>query len=257
MQQHVSPTVSGVPVIMLKTVASTNAEALNRAQSGISGPLWIIAKAQSAGRGRQGRVWASPPGNLYASLLLTEPAPPERAAQLSFVAALALHDALVQRAPMIAHELTLKWPNDLLLKNAKLAGILIEAEGGVAKPLSVVIGFGVNCTSHPQDARFPATDLAACGLPLSPAVLFGALAVTMPERLAQWDGGNWFAGVLRDWRIRATGIGAPIRVRTGKRNIVGVFTDLDSHGRIMVTLPHGAIEIVSAGEVFPIEPAFA
>lgn len=252
-----SPTAAGAPVVRLDTVASTNAEALERARGGAMGPLWIIAKAQSGGRGRQGRVWVSPPGNLYASLLLTDPASPDRAAELSFVAALALYDALVQYAPVIADELKLKWPNDLLLHEKKLAGILIEAEGSGAKPLSVVIGIGVNCVSHPHDAPYPATDLSTCGVPLAPTVLFNALAMAMPQRLLQWARGADFASIRRDWLQRAGGLGAPIRVRTGTRNMEGIFADIDRHGRIVVGLPNGATETVSAGEVFPIEQVSA
>ena len=131
---------AGVGLISRDTVGSTNAEALALARAGERGPLWITARAQSAGRGRRGRTWVSEPGNLYASLLLTDPAPPERAAQLAFVAALAVHDAIAATAPALASELAFKWPNDVLLGGAKLAGILIEAEGA---PLVVAIGIGV------------------------------------------------------------------------------------------------------------------
>jgi BirA family biotin operon repressor/biotin-[acetyl-CoA-carboxylase] ligase len=242
---------------MLETVGSTNAEAMARARDGARAPLWITATAQSAGRGRQGRIWLSPPGNLYASLLLTDPAPPNQAAELSFVAALALHDALLECVPALTDGLALKWPNDLLLNGGKLAGILIEAEGGGAKPLSVVIGFGVNCVWHPDDAPYPAVDLAAAGVALPPHLLFEVLAAAMTRRVAQWACGANFAAIRRDWLHFAWGVGAPIRVCTGKRDVVGVFADLDPHGRIVVTLPGGASETVSAGEVFPIEPAFA
>ena len=114
---------------------------------------------QEAGRGRRGNAWTSAPGNLYASLLLSEPSPQAVAPQLSFVAGLALHDAVAECAPQIGPLLKVKWPNDLLIGGAKVAGILIEgeSEGGFA----VVIGFGVNCAAHPSDTPYPATDLAA------------------------------------------------------------------------------------------------
>ena len=96
------------------TLASTNAEALARARAGERDPLWIVAAQQTAGRGRRGNEWMSPPGNLYATLLLTDPAPPECAPELSFVAALALHDAILERAPQLRAVLALKWPNDVL-----------------------------------------------------------------------------------------------------------------------------------------------
>src|SRR5262249_16691285 len=118
---------AGVGLIACETVGSTNSEALAYARAGERGPLWITARAQTAGRGRRGRSWVSEPGTLFATLLLTDPAQPERAAQLSFVAALALHDAITTVAPTLAPRLALKWPNDVLCDGAKLAGILIEA----------------------------------------------------------------------------------------------------------------------------------
>src|SRR6266481_4556190 len=127
-------------VVFLDFVDSTNAQALRLARAGERGPLWIVAKTQTAGRGRRGRTWVSEPGNLYASLLLTDPAPPERFPELSFVAALALHDAIGGRTPGLASRLVLKWPNDLLIDRNKFAGILVEGEG-----VAVAIGVGVNC----------------------------------------------------------------------------------------------------------------
>ena len=102
---------------------------------------------QTAGRGRRGRSWVSPPGNLHATLLLTDPAPAAAAPQLGFVAGLALHDAAAAAAPGLRLALALKWPNDLLCSERKIAGILIEGEGD---PVAVAIGIGVNCRHHPD-----------------------------------------------------------------------------------------------------------
>src|SRR5262249_51996032 len=129
----------GARLVSLDAVGSTNAEAFARARAGERGPLWITARRQTAGRGRRGRARVSEPGNLYASLLLTAPAPPQRAAELSLVAALALHDALAERAAMLGPRLALKWPNDVLCDGAKLAGILVEGETLAGGPLAVVI----------------------------------------------------------------------------------------------------------------------
>src|SRR6266566_10111148 len=114
-------------LVFLDLVDSTNAQALRLARAGERGPHWIVAKEQSAGRGRRGRAWISPGGNLYATLMLTDPAPATAAPQLGFVASLALHDAAVATAPALASRLALKWPNDLLCAGRKIAGILIEA----------------------------------------------------------------------------------------------------------------------------------
>ena len=102
MQLDPTAQAAGVRLITHDTIGSTNAEALHLARAGERGPLWVVAKRQTAGRGRRGRAWVSEPGNLYASLLLTDPASPERCAELSFVAALALHDAIGGRIPGLA-----------------------------------------------------------------------------------------------------------------------------------------------------------
>src|SRR5512141_1498456 len=106
---------AGVRHIAFEMLGSTNAEALTLARAGERGPLWVSAASQTAGRGRRGRPWVSEPGNLYASLLLVDPAPAERAPQLSFVAALAVRDAIARATPALAPRLTFKWPNDVLL----------------------------------------------------------------------------------------------------------------------------------------------
>jgi BirA family biotin operon repressor/biotin-[acetyl-CoA-carboxylase] ligase len=229
------------------TLGSTNAEALSRARAGERGPLWITAKAQQAGRGRRGNAWASPEGNLYATLLISEPAAQTVAPQLSFVAALALHDAVGTCAPELAAALKLKWPNDLLLGCAKLAGILIEGE---SEPrFAVAIGIGVNCTDHPPEIAFPATDLAAAGATVAAETLFKALAVAMDNRLRQWRRGEGFATIRADWLDRAAGLGQPIRVRLPERELAGRFDGLDETGCLRLAQPDGIVTI-AAGEVF-------
>src|SRR3989304_3481056 len=133
--------------ITYETLGSTNAEALALARTGERGPLWITAATQTAGRGRRGNSWTSPPGNLYATPLIADPSAPEHAPQLSFVAALALHDAITECAAQLGPMLKVKWPNDLLIGGAKVAGILIEGESEPA--FAVAIGIGVNCAAHP------------------------------------------------------------------------------------------------------------
>jgi BirA family biotin operon repressor/biotin-[acetyl-CoA-carboxylase] ligase len=261
---------AGVGLIACETLGSTNAEALARAHAGATGPLWITARTQTAGRGRRGRTWVSEPGNLYATLLLTDPAPPERAAQLSFAAALAVHDAVAACAPALAARLALKWPNDVLLArvpakwapvrrqghapihdSAKLAGILIEAEG--TRPLTVAVGIGVNCRHHPEATDFPATDLAAAGAGVAVEDLFRALSLAMVDRLRQWERG--FAGVRAAWLDRAGGLGGDLTARLGTRELAGRFEALDEAGRLLLRLPDGSLETIAAGEVFPVAPA--
>ncbi len=242
---------AGVGLIACDTVGSTNSEALARARGGERGPLWITARAQTAGRGRRGRSWVSESGNLYATLLLTDPAPPERAAQLSFVAALAVHDAVVACAGALAPRLGFKWPNDVLLDGAKLAGILIEAEG--TRPLLVAVGIGINCRHHPAATELPATDLATAGAAVTVEELFKALSLAMVQRVRAWEEG--FAAIRTAWLARAGGVGGELCARLGTREITGRFETLDEAGRLILRLPDGRREAIAAGEVFPVAPA--
>jgi BirA family biotin operon repressor/biotin-[acetyl-CoA-carboxylase] ligase len=250
---------AGVRLESLGIIGSTNAEARLRAQQGDDGPLWITATAQTQGRGRRGRSWISPPGNLYASLLLSDPSPFERAPQLAFVAALALRDAVALEARPLAAQLNFKWPNDLLLSKCKCAGILIEGEAtperDARKRFIVVIGVGVNCSSHPAatDGSFvsPATDLAAHGATISPEQLFARLSATMCRRLTQWDRGVRFAAILDDWLTHVRGIGEPIAVRDGDAQIQGRFVGLDPSGQLVLERPDGGVTKIAAGDVFP------
>lgn len=250
---------AGVRLESLGTTTSTNAEARLRAQRGDNGPLWITAAAQTQGRGRHGRVWISPPGNLYASLLLRDPSAIEDAPQLALVAALALRDAVALEAKSLASQLKLKWPNDLLLDGRKCAGILIEGEavsgGEAGKGLIVVVGIGVNCTGHPSSTQpsigLAATDLKTHGPIIAPEVLFTRLSATMCLRVAQWDRARGFSTILADWLIHACGIGEPITVRNGDIEMQGRFVGLDHAGRLVLERADGVVAKIAAGDVFP------
>jgi BirA family biotin operon repressor/biotin-[acetyl-CoA-carboxylase] ligase len=236
---------AGVRLVAHEVLGSTNAEALRLARQGECGPLWVVADRQTAGRGRRGRTWISPPGNLHASLLLTAAAPVEHWPELSFVTALAVHDAVVEVAPDLKTRLAIKWPNDLVLAGAKFAGILIEGENG-----AVAVGIGVNCADHPAGMDYPATDLAAAGAPVSPAALFGALSVKMIGRVAQWNGGEGFSTIRTDWLARAAGLGEDVRVRLADREVIGRFEAIDQAGSLVLRLSDGKTMTVAAGDVF-------
>ena len=234
------------------SLPSTNAHALAAARAGAAGGLWVTAGEQTAGRGRRGRAWMTGGGNLAASLLLIDPAPRTVAATISFVAAVALHQAVVDSAgPAAAERLALKWPNDLLLDRLKVAGILVEGEGLANGTFAVVIGIGVNCVSHPDVAEGQAAgDFLARGLPLDAEALFDRLAVCMDEELRRWDRGGGFAEVRAAWLKRAAGIGEPIRVNLAGSTLVGRFEALDEAGQLVLLREDGKRQAVGAGDVF-------
>ncbi len=244
MQLDPTAAAAGVRLFPHDAIGSTNEEALRLARAGERAPLWVSARQQTAGRGRRGRTWVSEPGNLYASLLLSNPSPPDRFPELSFVAALALHDAVTARIPGLSGRVALKWPNDLLIDRNKFAGILVEGEGA-----TVVIGLGVNCVHHPAGTEYPATDLAAAGVRATPDSVFASLSAAMLVRLMQWDRGAGFAAIRSDWIARAAGLGKPVRIKTADGELAGQFEGIDGSGRLVLRLPDGTMQAVAAGDV--------
>jgi BirA family biotin operon repressor/biotin-[acetyl-CoA-carboxylase] ligase len=245
--------VGGIPVLAFDTVGSTNAEALARAQAGERGPLFVAAERQSAGRGRRGRAWVSEPGNLYATLLVVDPAPAALSPQICFVAAVALYDAVLDACAGLAPaRLKLKWPNDLLLDQAKVAGILVEGTMLADGKLAAAIGIGVNCAHHPVETPFPANDFAAAGFDLSPEVLLARLGERWNDRAREWNRGEGFAAIRAAWLLRATGIGSAIEVRLPDRTLAGTFEAIDEEGALLLRKSDGTREAISAGDVFPI-----
>jgi BirA family biotin operon repressor/biotin-[acetyl-CoA-carboxylase] ligase len=231
---------------------STSGEALAAARRGDEGRLWITAAVQTAGRGRRGRSWSTEEGNLAASLLLIDPAPPPLAPTLSFVTAVALHHAIADVGGRdVASRLLLKWPNDVLLDGRKVAGILVEGENFSPSHMAVVVGIGVNCVSHPEiNGTLAATDFAGQGVAIGAEGLFMALAMRMAEGIAIWERGAGFAAIRADWLQHAVGIGQRIRVNLANRSVDGRFDQLDDTGRLILVRPDGRREAFSAGDVF-------
>ena len=237
---------------VFESLPSTNSAAFAGARDGAMTGLWVTAVEQTAGRGRRGRPWESAAGNLAASLLLIDPAPPEAVATISFVAGIALHQAVIDLAgPSASERLKLKWPNDLLLDRLKVAGISVEGDKLASGRLAVVVGIGVNCRTHPVTGTlYPATDLTARGAAVAAEDLFLRLAARMAEELARWDRGTNFAQIRRAWLARSLGLGEPVRVNLNTRTIDGRFVTLDEGGRLVLTRDDGGRETISAGDVF-------
>ncbi len=220
-----------------------------RLRAGEAGNFVVTAREQSGGRGRQGRVWSSPPGNLYMSFALRDPAPVDLAPQLGFVAGVALAEVLRARLDGDAR-LKLKWPNDIVHDGAKLAGMLLESSMLPGVELGCVIGIGVNCRSHPDGLIYPATDLATAGAPNpDPASILADFTHRFDIQLTEWDGGSGFPAVRRAWLAMAAGLGERIDVATPHRRLNGIFRDLDATGRLLLDTADGTIA-VEAGDVF-------
>ena len=233
-----------------ETLGSTNDEAKALARAGAPEGTLVWAGEQTAGRGRRGRIWLSPPGNLYLSLVMRPAGAPSRAAQLGFVAALGLGDALAALAGPALH-LRYKWPNDLLANGRKFAGILLESETSANDSVDfVVVGIGVNIVCAPGDVEFPATSLAAEGVAgVTPPVLLEGFARHFEGWARRW-GEAGFAPLRMAWLARASGLGERVRVRLERSTLFGRFLDLDDDGALVLDAAEGRRRI-AAGEVFP------
>jgi len=231
----------------LAAVDSTNAEALRRAQSGERGPLWILADVQTAGRGRSGRDWSSDRGNLHASLLVTLALPQPLAYQLALVAGVAVFDALSAATYPAPAGLRLKWPNDILIEDAKAGGILIESSS-IGGRLAAVIGIGLNIVVSPSLPDRPATHLAAHGASPEPGVLLAAIATSLETWLQAWDEGRGFATVRQAWLNRALPIGERLSINTGAERVLGTFSGLDPEGALLLDVD-GDVRRFTFGDV--------
>ncbi len=234
----------------LDTVSSTNTLALDHARNGDPGQLWITAVRQEAGKARRGRSWVSEPGNLYATLLLVDVAPDAALATLPLVASLALHKAIVSECPGFNQRLKIKWPNDLLLDGKKLSGILLEAARDTTGRQVVAVGWGVNCAHFPPDPLYPATSIADGGGELGPKDLFVKLAQTMAAQLKVWSAGQGFSAIRQQWLEHATGIGEKITVHFSDAETSGLFKDIDEQGMLLLETDTGAVETISAADIF-------
>jgi len=220
--------------ISLDVVDSTNREALRRIEAGAPHGTVILARQQTDGRGRRGRSWISPPGNLYATLIVRPPSDAP-VAQLGFVAALGTGEALRRHAPV-----RFKWPNDLMLEGRKLGGILVEMAGGAA-----AVGIGINIASAPEDTETPATNLPA---DVAPEVLLDDIRVCFDVWYRRWreDG---FAPLREAWLQHGIGLGEPIRARLARETVEGVFGGLDADGGLLLDRD-GERRVIAAGDVF-------
>ena len=230
-------------------IDSTSDEAKRRASAGAEEGTLIWALEQSAGRGRRGRAWHSPRGNLFCSLVLRPRSAAAEAAQLGFAAALAVAEACARALPADA-DIRCKWPNDVLLGGAKVAGILLESRADAEHGLDwLVLGIGINLAAHPEGTEYPATSLAAAGATVTPEAMLPILA----ERLLAWYD-TWrrqgFAPLREAWLARAFGLGAAIRVRLAAAEFGGRFAGLDEHGLLLLDGADGRKRIAAA-EVFP------
>jgi BirA family biotin operon repressor/biotin-[acetyl-CoA-carboxylase] ligase len=244
-------------------IGSTNSEALAAAAAGDPGGIWFAALKQTAGRGRRGRAWESPSGNLAASLLVIPDADTNILATLGFVAGVAMQDAFARVLPKGAVRIgidgadaadgsgrvALKWPNDVLADGAKVAGILLEVGKTPDGRHAIVIGIGVNVIAAPTGLPYPATSLRELGYERSAEEVFDALAEAWVDAFGLWSEGAGVSQILSRWRASAAGIGAPVAVTQDGVVRRGIFETIDSSGRLVMRDDDGARIVITAGDV--------
>ncbi len=246
----------GYELLWLEEVDSTNSEALRQSQSGRNGPLWIVANCQTQGRGRRGREWIAKPGNLFATLLLSWPGAVAGLSDLSFVAAVACAKILDQFSRKFSGDLevSLKWPNDVLLFGSKVGGILIETSRSdqPEHPISVAIGIGLNIAAHPQNVGYPTTDLAQHGISTTNVEVMELLAQEFDNGFSLWQGGRGFEAIKRQCLEYGPDNGQELAVNTGSDIISGAFDGLDERGGLRLVLSDGSRKIIIAGDVISV-----
>ena len=231
---------------------STNAEARRRAEVGERGPVWLMARRQSAGVGRRGRAWDGGEGNLTATLLLTLDKTSAEIAQLALVAGLAAWKTITTYVPPSA--VALKWPNDVLIAGRKACGMLIESGPAQAGGAWAAVGIGMNLATYPEAVERPATALAdhlSHGVrhAPSPDEALSVLAGAFEETLSLWLA-EGFAPIRQAWLDQAAGFGGPCTARLERETVTGVAESLDADGALLLRLPGGELRRITAGDVF-------
>ena len=232
-------------------IDSTNAAARRMAGADAPHGTVVWALEQTGGRGRRGRGWRSPRGNLYASVLLRPRTDLRAAGQLGFAAALGLAEVVAGVLPA-GRAVALKWPNDVLIGERKVAGILLESVADAAgRPAGVVLGMGLNIAEAPGETAFPATSLVAEGAPaaLAPGDVLAEVVPRLGAYFDAWER-EGFAPLREAWLRRARGVGAPVTVRLPDRTLAGTFLDLDPDGALVLRRDSGMEQRIHVGDVF-------
>ena len=245
------PTMPEPPrILAFEDIDSTNAEARRLAEAHDLGPLWITARRQHLGRGRRGRSWDTSDGNLAATYLFASPKPPAEAAQVSFVAALALADLADAFVP--PDLVTLKWPNDPLIAGRKTAGILVESGSAAVGGLWLAVGCGVNLARAPTGLERPVTAFAdhmEGRTPPTPEEAIAVLSAAFERWRGVWES-RGFPEIADAWTRRAHGLGAPCTAHLTQETLHGVAEGLDADGALRLRLADGAVRRITAGDVF-------
>lgn len=241
----------GTPIQFHKTLPSTNAEAMRIGNQGSVPPVWVVAECQTAGRGRSGRTWVSPSGNLFASLLIKTKADITALHQLSLVTGVAVFNAVQSMSSSRIETLRLKWPNDLLAGRSKTGGILVESTTAPeGSGYLAVLGIGLNVLANPEvEGRPDVTCLAGLGVEISPEQAIDHLDRELHAALNVWDDSAGFPAIRAAWLERCGPIGEPITVQANDGPLMGTFAGLDDDGALLFDIKGGERRRCTYGDV--------
>ena len=243
--------IPGYFIHTLDLTDSTNLECRKMAENGSDEGLIVQALSQSSGRGRRGRSWSSPKGNLYFSMLIKPECKIGKALGISFLSAVAMCDALGAILPPMV-EVRVKWPNDVLINQRKCCGFLLESSSDNCGNVNwVIIGTGVNVESFPENVDYPATSLSFEG---SPNLELRTVLLSFVRHFKRWRN-VWeeegFNPIRKAWIDRSIGIGEKITARLAEVSYTGIFSDLTADGALVMITDEGREVVVTSGDIFP------
>nr|WP_244422698.1 biotin--[acetyl-CoA-carboxylase] ligase [Liberibacter crescens] len=234
----------------MDSVSSTNSECIKRALAGDKGFLWIVASRQTGGRGRRNKAWFSEPGNVYASLLLINSGSSSFLLSLPFIISLAVQETIKSVMSLGDSRVEVKWPNDVLIRQRKVAGILIESVNLLNRSQAIVIGIGINVSCFPETVVYPVTSLKAEGASVELEDVYVHLFQKVEKMLSMWDQGRGRNKIMNLWRNAVYGIGEIITVNLPDRSLRGRFVDIDDNGFLLLEIDNGDFVQISTGDVF-------
>lgn len=243
----------GYTIEAYKSVDSTNLVAQRKAQAGHQGYLWIVAQEQTQGKARRGRTWYSPKGNLYSSLLLIDDIVHQTASQLGFVAGVSVKEAInqfIKDEEKMNSIVSLKWPNDILLRGVKSSGILLEIFKLPSQQDALVIGIGVNVKYHYEDAPYPTSSLKNIGLHIEEGQLFTVLTECFSKNYLLWKQLGGCEIIREKWLSYSFHLGKHVKIVNDEKVIEGIFDGLDNDFNCIIKQNNGQKSVITAGDVY-------
>lgn len=238
----------GYSLLTYEVVASTNDTAFELADKFCS-KLWVVSAEQNSGRGRRGRTWVSPKGNLYSSLLLSENLKVEDCIALSYIAGVSLMDSIYSFDRVDnSVDITIKWPNDILINGAKASGILLETKK-INNRNVVVVGIGLNILTKPEIDAYPTTCLHDSGIICTPEQLFERLSYYWIKNYDIYHNNDGKKLIIKKWLDYCSLVGKPVTVKLKNKSIIGSFEGLSEEFGCLIKMENNDTITINSGDI--------